>query len=85
MHNSSAGAAFRLGVAGFQRRRTAWNLHKHARMLVSNFLLTYLVTAYELPLQWEEIDPVGRGPPARYRHASATLDSVQGALFVFGG
>jgi hypothetical protein len=62
-------------LSGKQSRRAAWGLH----------LLTYMVTSQGLPLQWEEINSVGVSPPARFRHASAAIDSVQGALFVFGG
>jgi hypothetical protein len=48
-------------------------------------LLMYLVKAEALPLQWEEIHPIGIAPLARHRHASAAIDSVEGAVFVFGG
>ncbi len=76
----SAGADYRKGV---KSPRSAW--HVHARMFFALFLLMYLVTAEALPLQWEEIHPIGIAPSARYRHASTTLDSGEGAVFVFGG
>jgi hypothetical protein len=59
--------------------------HVHAGIFLALLLLMYLVTAEALPLQWEEIHPIGISPSARYRHASATIDSVEGAVFVFGG
>lgn len=37
------------------------------------------------PLQWEQVQPVGEGPTARYSHGSSTCDAMQGAFFIFGG
>ena len=52
---------------------------------ISLLLVMYLASAEALPLQWEKIDPIGSAPSARYMHAAAALDSVEGAIFVFGG
>ncbi len=75
-------AAFRQGATA-QSLRAAWNLH--ARMLAALLVLMYVFTTEALPLQWESIDPVGTAPPPRYMHAATAIDTVEGAVFVFGG
>jgi hypothetical protein len=54
-------------------------------MFLALLILMHLAMAEALPLQWEEIHPIGIAPSARYGHASATIGSVEGAVFVFGG
>ncbi len=66
-----------------QSLRSAW--HVHARMFLALLILMHLAMAEALPLQWEEIHPIGIASSARYRRASATIGSVEGAVFVFGG
>ena len=63
--------------------RGAWNVH--ARMLAALLVLMYAFTTEALPLQWEIIDSVGAAPPPRYMHAATVIDTVEGAVFVFGG
>jgi hypothetical protein len=54
-------------------------------MFLALLILMHLAMAEALPLQWEEIHPIGIASSARYRRASATIGSVEGAVFVFGG
>lgn len=75
-------AAFRRG-ATTQSLRAAGNVH--ARILAALLVLMYVFTTEALPLQWEMIDPVGTAPPPRYMHAATAIDTVEGAVFVFGG
>ncbi len=74
--------AFRQG-ATTQSLRAAGNVH--ARVLAALLVLMYVFTTEALPLQWEMIDPVGTAPPPRYMHAAIAIDTVEGAVFVFGG
>ena len=74
--------AFRQG-ATTQSIRAAGNVH--ARMLAALLVLMYVFTSKALPLQWETIDSVGTAPPPRYMHAATAIDTVEGAVFVFGG
>lgn len=53
--------------------------------LPSLILLSFLPFAAAAPLQWEQVQPVGEGPSARYAHGSSTCDAMQGAFFIFGG
>jgi hypothetical protein len=48
-------------------------------------LVALLPFAAAAPLQWQQVQPVGDGPTARYSHGSCTCDAMQGALFIFGG
>jgi hypothetical protein len=54
-------------------------------VLAAILVLMYVFTTEALPMQWEMIDSVGTGPPARYMHAATAIDTVEGAVFVFGG
>jgi hypothetical protein len=38
-----------------------------------------------VPLQWEQIQPIGKAPDARYSHTSVTFSSSQGIVYLFGG
>ncbi len=75
-------APFRQG-AHTQSLRAAWSVH--ARMLSAPLVLMHVFTTEALPLQWEIIDSVGTAPPPRYMHAATVIDTVEGAVFVFGG
>ena len=75
-------AVFRRG-ATTQSLRVPGNVH--ARVLAAILVLMYVFTTEALPLQWEMIDPVGTAPPPRYMHAATAIDTVEGAVFVFGG
>jgi hypothetical protein len=80
--SNKCSSAFRRG-ATTQSLRAEGNVH--ARLLAAVLVLIYVFTTEALPLQWEIIDPVGTGPPARYMHAATAIDTVEGAVFVFGG
>jgi hypothetical protein len=54
-------------------------------MLAALLVLMCVFTIEALPLQWEIINSVGTGPPPRYMHAATAIDTVEGAVFVFGG
>ena len=38
-----------------------------------------------IPLQWQQINPIGNSPAARYSHSAVTFDSPQGMIYLFGG
>ena len=75
-------AAFRRG-ATTQSLRAAGDVH--ARVLAALLVLQCVFTTEALPLQWEIINSVGTGPPPRYMHAATAIDTVEGAVFMFGG
>ena len=37
------------------------------------------------PLQWEQIEPIGSSPAARYSHCMVVFNSSQGMVYLFGG
>ena len=73
-------AAFRQGATTGSLRSAC-----KARMLAALLVLLYVFTTEALPLQWEMINSVGTAPPPRYMHAATVIDTVEGAVFVFGG
>ena len=34
-----------------------------------------------IPLQWQQINPIGNSPAARYSHSAVTFDSPQGMIY----
>ena len=79
--NKFSGASRQGGTT--QSLRAAGNVH--ARMLAVLLVLMYVFTTQALPLQWEMVDSVGASPPPRYMHAATAIDTMEGAVFVFGG